>query len=82
MKKLIISAIVVAAAGLGVYQTQAQKHAISDVALANAEALAEGEVVWNYDCCNICKGDFCGTFIPAGSSKAYDVFYKTGEEDL
>ena len=44
-KHLIMAlfAVVAAVAGYGVYQTQANEVALSEVALANAEALATGE---------------------------------------
>ncbi len=51
---------------------------MSDLALANVEALARGEGGGGVDCCNNdCKGDFCGTFYPAnGSGVGISMYYK------
>jgi hypothetical protein len=50
---------------------------LSDLALENVEALASGEGGGSYDCCNTCKGAFCGTFYPAnGTGVGISVYYK------
>ena len=51
-KHLIMAlfAVVAAVAGYGVYQTQANEIALSEVALANVEALATGEGPTSFGC--------------------------------
>ena len=81
MKKNILKATLVAAfgliAGFNVYNSQ-KSDAMSELALANVEALARGEGGGGVDCCNNdCKGDFCGTFYPAnGSGVGISMYYK------
>ena len=84
MKKQIKFAMAVAAiavaGGVGFYASQSEKP-MSDVALANIEALADNESGGGniYDCCNdrsICTGDYCGKFSPAGSTTIYDVYHR------
>lgn len=48
--KMLLAAIVVAS-GVNIYNSQ-KENGMSDIALANVEALAEGEVNW---CSNNCK---------------------------
>ena len=80
MKKQIKFAMAVAAiavaGGVGFYASQSEK-TMSDVALANIEALADNEGGGSsYDCCNTCGGDFCGWFTPADGSNKYKVYYR------
>ena len=81
MKKKNIGIIIVSAiaiiSGYNVCISQSNQK-ISKLALANVEALANGEGGTSYDCCNTseCGGAFCGKFTPAGSSTSYGVFYK------
>ena len=49
---------------------------MSDLAMANVEALARNEGGGSYDCCNTCSGAFCGYFVPAGSTSQIAVYYK------
>ena len=66
MKKNILKATLVAAfalsAGFNVYNSQ-KSEVISDLALANVEALASGEGSGGFDCCDTCSGAYCGYFI-------------------
>lgn len=82
MKTKLFGLIVITAitflAGYNVYTSQ-DNQKISDLALANVEALANGEGGGSYNCCNDrgeCKGSYCGEFTPAGSSTSVSVYYK------
>lgn len=84
MKKFIFRVAIIAAfvlvAGFGVYNSQKEELALSDLMLDNVEALANGESGGSYDCCqnqNTCKGSFCGTFYPAGSLSGISVYHKS-----
>ena len=70
----MIVAVVAAFAGYNVYQSQ-NTNTLSDLALANVEALANNES-GGVDCCDTCKGAYCGVFYPAGSMTGYSVYYK------
>ena len=65
------------AAGIVTYFAKSEEP-MSDVALANIEALADNESGGGgtYDCCNTCEGAFCGWFTPADGSKEYEVYYR------
>ena len=73
--KIAMVAVVATVAGYGIYQNQA-KDAMSELTLANVEALAFGESGDAVDCCNTCDGAYCGTFYPAGSMTGLKVYYK------
>lgn len=45
--------IVIAIGGYGIYQMQTEENTLSELALANVEALATGESSWN--CPDACK---------------------------
>ncbi|WP_394803492.1 NVEALA domain-containing protein [Phocaeicola sartorii] len=59
MKKKILKATIVASfaliAGMNVYNAQ-KSDVMSELALANVEALASGEGSGGFDCCNTCSG--------------------------
>lgn len=78
MKKKFIAAMAVAVVavvtGYNVYSSQ-KSVTMSDLALANVEALASDES-GSVDCCNTCKGSFCGTFYPSGSMSGISMYYK------
>lgn len=64
--KLAFVAAIAAVSGYNVYQSQSVMDNMSEFALANVEALAADDEVGGFiNCCNNCKGDFCGTFFPA-----------------
>ena len=80
MKKIIIAAVVVAAA-FGIYSNSQKENTLSEIMMENIEALAEEEDDNStITCCtdrSECRGDFCGVFYPAnGSGVGYSVFYK------
>lgn len=79
MKKQIMKVAIVAVFGLIVgytaYNSQKDELALSEVLLDNVEALAN-ENSGSYNCCNGCKGAFCGTFYPAGSMSGVSMYYK------
>ena len=85
-RKLMKIAIVVAIAivsGINVFNAQ-KSEVLSDVAMANVEALADYEDNNSSNmisCCDqqdVCQGNFCGTFIPAGGTEkdAKKMYYK------
>ena len=49
---------------------------MSDLAMANVEALATGEGGGGYDCCNTCKGSYCGKFVPSDGGASVDVYWR------
>ena len=75
----MMAVAIVAVAGLAVYTNQ-PKEEMTDVMLANIEALADGENGGIINCCNdrtTCAKDFCGTFYPAnGTGAAIVVYYQ------
>lgn len=78
MKKKIRAVMMVAAvaliAGINVFNSQ-KTIAMSDIALANVEALADDEGNGT-PCCNQCNGAFCGTFYPASNpTERVSVYY-------
>ena len=83
MKKIVKLAFVAAfaaIAGYGVYTSQ-KSDSVSDLLLANVEALAnDSETGDSVDCCSdtsSCTGDFCGTFYPAnGTGVGIKLYYK------
>lgn len=80
MKKKALKAAlivaVVAVAGYGVYQNR-QQETMSEVMMANVEALATDESGSSTDCCDTCKGEYCGLFYPAnGSGIGIKMYYK------
>ena len=81
MKNIFKSLAIVAVAifaGYNVYQSNNETEGMSDTMLANVEALASGESIGTYDCCDnkqTCTGNYCGIFLPAGGS-AVRVYYK------
>ena len=56
--KYVLAVAVVAVAGMGVYQAQNKGIELSEVSLANVEALASGEVCYPVECCPD-PGDVC-----------------------
>lgn len=87
MIKKLVKATFVAVVGLvasiNVFNSQ-KSEVLSDVAMANVEALADYEDNNSSNmisCCDrkdICPGNFCGTFIPAGGTEldAKKLYYK------
>lgn len=87
MKKNLINATFVAVvglvAGINVFNSQ-KSEVLSDVAKANVEALADNEDDDSSNmisCCDkqdVCQGNFCGIFIPAGKTEidGRRVYYK------
>ena len=60
----------------GIYQNQLQ-NSMSEIMLANVEALASDETGGSVNCCDNCKGDFCGVFYPAnGSGVGIRMYYE------
>lgn len=81
MKKNIIKATLVAAftlfAGYNVYSSQ-KSDIMSDLALANIEALAGNESGGGVDCCDskiTCTGAYCGYFTDEHGNRT-TVYYK------
>ena len=75
--KIAMVAVVAAVAGTVTYQNQIKKVAMSELVLANVEALASsGETGNTVDCCNTCGGAYCGVFYPAGSMSGINLYYK------
>jgi hypothetical protein len=80
MKKIICGSIAVLAIAATIVfnvnlNTQSKK--LSDISLTNVEALADGESSGSsYDCCNTCKGNYCGDFYPADGSGMIKVYHK------
>lgn len=58
--KYVLAVAVVAVAGMGVYQAQNKGIELSEVSLANVEALASGEGSDPVECCPD-PGDVCNT---------------------
>ena len=79
MKKIILGVVAIAAlASYNTYRSNSETENMSETMLANVEALASGESIGTYDCCDnkqTCTGNYCGIFLPAGGS-AVRVFYK------
>ena len=48
--KVAFMAVVAAVAGYNVYQSQSVMNGMSDFALANVEALAQGEIIVDFPC--------------------------------
>ena len=67
MKKRVLSAAVIATvaivAGLN-YQQGKTDVKLSDLALANVEALADGEVIIGVPCAQVCQNCWCIYFSP------------------
>ena len=66
MGKKIIGVIAFAAIAVAAgwnYQQNKQEVELSDLALANIEALARDESGGGIDCCSSCSGAYCGIFI-------------------
>lgn len=82
LKVAFVTAIAMVA-GINVFNAQ-KSEVLSDVAMANVEALADYEDNNSSNmisCCDkkdICPGNFCGTFIPAGGTEldAKKLYYK------
>ena len=85
MKKNILKVAFVAAialvSGINVFNSHKTENS-SDVVLANVEALAsdfEGSGSGTVDCCGdtkLCKGNYCGLFLPANGDKAIRMYFK------
>ena len=88
MKKLLIAKkvrrsaflfLAAIAAGIVTYFAKSEEP-MSDVALANIEALADNEGGGGYYCCidrTICRGDYCGSFyLVDGSGIIVPTYYK------
>lgn len=80
MKKIILLVVIIGAAIVGI-NNNTKDEVLSDVLLANVEALADDdEIDDSIDCCNnreLCKGEFCGTFYPAnGTGVGISMYYK------
>ena len=81
MKKKILSGVfalaLLATAGWGVHKSMNSDADLSDLALANVEALANGESGGGgYDCCNTCSGALCGTFVPIDGGSSIKVYWR------
>lgn len=84
MKATFIAAIVMMT-GIKVFNAQ-KSEPLSDIVLANVEALAKGEGEGTgsgssgyVECCGdkkLCTGNYCGLFLPAVGDKAITMYYK------
>lgn len=70
MKKKILSGLfalaLLATAGLGVHKSMKSNANLNDLALANVEALANGEGSPNLECSTLCPDEWCGTVVIDG----------------
>lgn len=68
--RIALLAVVAAVAGYGAYQAQMEDEMVSDLALANVEALAAGEDGWNcridLDYTHYCNYYDYGSLCPCG----------------
>ena len=67
MKKRILSATIIAAVAIVAgwnYQQSENEMELSDLALANVEALADGEVIIGVPCAQVCQNCWCIYFSP------------------
>lgn len=76
--KVFFVVTVATVASYNVYQSQSVKDSMSELALANVEALANGSETGDViNCCESCNGDFCGTFYPASDpTRRIEMYYK------
>jgi hypothetical protein len=58
--------IIIATAGLGVHKSMKSNANLNDLALANVEALANGEGSPNLECSTLCPDEWCGTVVIDG----------------
>ncbi len=49
---------------------------LNELAMANVEDLVTGESGGGYDCCNTCKGSYCGKFVPSDGGASVDVYWR------
>lgn len=74
IRAVIMVAAIALVAGVNMFNSQ-RTIAMSDIALANVEALANDEGNGT-PCCNQCNGAFCGTFYPASNpTERVSVYY-------
>lgn len=85
MIKAVFIVAIAFACGINVFNYQ-KSNTLSDIAMANVEALANGESEGlgsgssgYVECCSdkkICTGNYCGLLLPAEGDKGITMYYK------